>query len=265
MTTQTKGTAFITGASSGIGAAFARQLAAQGYNLILVARRLDRLRALADELNQRESVCAEPLTADLTVPADVERLERCIAEHDSLTLLVNNAGFGTVGAFVKVPLAQHLAMIQVHIMATVRLCYAALPKMIQRRQGAIINVSSTAAFLPTSTTYGSTKAYLNLFSEALQLELRGTGVHVQALCPGLTHTEFHDSPEFQSPDNMVQKAPKFMWMSAEDVVATSLRMLGNGSVVCVPGVANRIMAAIAHSALAPLMAGAMLDQTAEEG
>ncbi len=265
MSNQPRGTALITGASSGIGASFARQLASQGYDLILVARRLDRLQTLADELKQRFSVCVEPLCADLSDPADMSRLESRIAEHDDLTLLVNNAGFGTVGSFVEVPIARHTEMIQVHVMATTRLCYAALPGFIQRGRGAIINVSSTAAFLPTHTTYSSTKSYLIFFSEALQRELEGTRIRVQALCPGLTHTEFHDRPEFKSPRSLIQSAPKFMWMSADDVVATSLRALHRGPVICIPGRMNQLLSAIARSALAPLLTGAMKERTANAG
>jgi short-subunit dehydrogenase len=263
MTDHAKGTALITGASSGIGATFARQLAAQGYDLILVARRLNRLQSLADELKQRFPVCIDALPADLADPADLERVEKRIAQQGNLTMLVNNAGFGTVGAFVQVPLERHLEMIRVHVIATTRLCYAALPGMIQRKQGAIINVSSTAALLPTHATYSSTKAYLNFFSEALQKELKGTGICVQALCPGLTHTEFHDRPEFQSPQSMIQKAPKSAWMSADDVVVTSLRALGRGSVICIPGWINRFLSVLARSALAPLLVAAMSERTSE--
>jgi short-subunit dehydrogenase len=133
--------------------------------------------------------------------------------------------------------------------------------MMQRKQGAIINVSSIAAFLPTHATYSSTKAYLNVFSEALQMELKGTGIYIQALCPGLTHTEFHDRPEFKSERSRISKTPKLLWMSAEDVVATSLRTLGHGAVICIPGWINRLLVAMARSTLAPLMVGAMRGET----
>jgi short-subunit dehydrogenase len=262
MTTAEQGTALITGASSGIGATFARHLAHQGYALILVARRLDRLQALADELKQCFSVCTEALEADLSNSVDLERVERRISEHDDLTMLINNAGFGTVGSFVEVPLARHLKMIQVHVTATTRLCYAALPGMIQRKQGAIINVSSLMALMPVGI-YSATKAYLNTFSEALQVELKGTAIHIQALCPGLTHTEFHDLPEFQTDRSKTQMAPQFLWMSADEVVTTSLQALGQGSVICTPGWGNRLMAALMRSALAPLMIKAMSQHESE--
>jgi short-subunit dehydrogenase len=170
-------TALITGASSGIGAAFARQLAPQGFHLILVARRKERLAALAADLQGHYPVSAEVLDADLSEPADIERVERRIAELDSLDLLINNAGFGAPGSFAETELATQLTMIDVHIIASVRLCRATLPGMITRRRGAIINVSSIAGLVPIpgSATYSSTKAYLNVFSEALQAELKGTG------------------------------------------------------------------------------------------
>jgi short-subunit dehydrogenase len=257
MADQSKGTALITGASSGIGATFARQLAARGYNLILVARRLDRLQSLADELHQRFSVEAEALAADLSNPADVERIGKRIEAQEDLTMLVNNAGFGTVGHFVDVDLERHMQMIAVHVAATTSLCRAALPGMIKRKQAAIINVSSLAAFVPMHVTYSSTKAYLIVFSEALQMELKGTGIRVQALCPGFTYTEFHDTPEYEAHDGRAG-IPKFLWMSADEVVTTSLRSLERGSVICVPGLLNRLMAVADRSALAPLIARMMI-------
>ena len=246
-------TALITGASSGIGAAFARQFAAQGYDLILVARRRERLAALAAEMQQRHAISAEILPADLANPADVERVQRRIAEVNTLDTLINNAGFGTSGPFVEVGLAKQVEMIHVHVTASVRLCHAALPGMIARRRGAIINVSSVAAFwpLPGNATYAATKAYLITFSEALRTELLGTGVKVQALCPGFTYTEFHDKPRFEGFERSA--IPAMMWMSAEDVVAASLKALRRDQVICVPGFKNRLIVALAGNPLTPLL------------
>lgn len=246
-------TALITGASSGIGAAFARQLAARGYNLILVARRQERLAALADELQQRYPVTAEVLPANLTDPADIGRVEACIRDTERLAMLVNNAGFGGAGYFATLDLAGPLAMIQVHIVASVRLCHAALPGMLALNRGAIINVSSTSAFvpLPGSATYSATKAYLINFSQALQTELSGTGIRVQALCPGFTRTEFHDAPEFENFDR--GHLPGFMWMSAEDVVADSLRALDRGQVVRVPGLLYRLGLLLVNRTTTPFL------------
>ena len=238
----------ITGASSGIGAVFARRLASQGYNLVLVARREALLRSLADEVQQKFRVNARFFPADLSNPIHVERLEKRIAEIGDLDFLINNAGFGVPGRFTEIEPERNLAMIQVHVVATVRLCRAALPGMIARGCGSIINVSSVAAFMasPRNTTYCATKAYLNLFSEGLQDELQGTGVRVQALCPGLTHTEFHNQAGYE---DYKRKIPKFLWMSAEDVVTESLDALKKGRVICVPGFKNRLIVAVIRNRL----------------
>ena len=241
------GTALITGASSGIGAAYARQLAAMGYNLILVARREERLAALAAELKERYPISAQVLAADLSNPAGVERVEAYIARLERLDVLINNAGFGSPGSFVEADFANQLAMIQVHVVASVRLTRAALPLMMTRQRGAIINVSSIAGLVPIpgSATYSATKAYLNVFSEALQAELRDTDIKIQALCPGFTRTGFHDTPEHQGFGR--SEIPEFMWMSAEEVAAQSLSGLDRHQVVLVPGFKNRLVAAVARN------------------
>lgn len=241
--------ALITGASSGIGAVFARQLAAQRYDLILVARRQDRLESLATELQRLYPIQAQPLAADLSSPQDLERVEGWIAKLDSLRLLVNNAGFGSTGKFSEADLTQGIQMVQVHIHATMHLCHAALPGMIQRRQGAIINVASLAAMvpLPGSATYSATKAFLVAFSEALQQEVEREGVHVQALCPGFTYTEFHDTPQLDHFQR--SQIPRWLWGNAEEVVAESLRLLPRKQVVVIPGRLNRSAAALARSPL----------------
>lgn len=246
-------TALITGASSGIGATFARHLAARGYNLILVARREERLRALAAELELQHRIAAEVLVADLSAPAGLERVANRIAGLDSLDMLINNAGFGVPSRFAEVDVRKSLGMIHVHIIAPVRLTRAALPGMIAKGRGAIINVSSLAAFFPMrgNTTYCATKAYLNAFSLALDAELRGTGVQVQALCPGFTYTEFHDSPEYA--DFNRSQIPRPFWMSAEQVVTASLKALGNGRVILIPGLKNRLFALLARSGLASFL------------
>jgi len=237
------GTALITGASSGIGAAYARTLAARGKNLVLVARRKERLAALAEELQRTHGIAAEILVADLTNPADIEHVEKRIHEIKPLDMLINNAGFGTSGNFSEIDIARQIDMIRLHIVASVRLCRAALPGMIARDKGVIINVSSTAAFMPTqgNATYCATKAFLVTFSEALQRELLGTGIKIQALCPGFTRTEFHDTPEFKKLDRSV--IPRFLWTSADDIVAASLRSLETGKVTYIPGLKNYLLVA----------------------
>lgn len=239
-------TALITGASSGIGAAFAHRLAAEGFNLMLVARREDRLHALATELMQQYGRQVDVFISDLSIPGEVALLERRIAACDTLSILVNNAGFGTTGLFADVDISKQLDMIHVHINATVHLTHAALPGMIARRCGAIINVSSIAAFARSAgmVTYSASKNYLNTFSEALSLELRGSGVQVQALCPGFTATEFHDTPEFATFDRA--NVPSYLWMSPEEVVQVSLTALDSDEVVVVPGFENRLIILFMH-------------------
>jgi short-subunit dehydrogenase len=231
-------TALITGASAGMGAEFARQLAAAGTNLIVVARRLDRLTKLARELQAEHPVTIETLQADLSTLDGIERVERRITDDPTFDLLVNNAGFGGgPGSFWEREAGHHLNMVQVHVAATVRLCRAALPGMIARGRGGVINLASMAAFSPFSgPMYSGTKAFLVMFSENLKSELRGTGVRVQALCPGMTHTEFH---EVAGIDEAI--VPKPFWMTAEKVVRISLRRLGRGT-VCIPGWENKAVA-----------------------
>jgi uncharacterized protein len=219
----------VTGASSGIGAVFARRLARDGYGLILVARRADRLEALARELGG-----AETIAADLTSEDGLALVEQRIASAPQLELLVNNAGFGTKGKFYETPLSGQEAMYRLHVIATMRLTRAALAAMVPRRRGGVINVASVAGFgqSPNNVSYCSTKAWMISFTEGLDLELKSAGspVRVQALCPGFTVTEFHDAMGM-SRDGI----PGWMWMRAEDVVDESLRGLERGKIFVVPG------------------------------
>ena len=250
--------ALITGASSGIGAAFARALAAREHDLVLVARREARLRALAAELVERHAVRADVLVADLATEQGVTWVEQRIDALDAVDVLINNAGFGTAGPFAGADLARQLAMIHVHVLAPVRLTHRALPGMLARRRGAIVNVSSIAAFVasPGNATYSGTKAYLKAFTEALWAELRGSGVRVQALCPGFTRTEFHDSADYRA-RRVQARVPAALWMRAADVVAESLRALQRDHPVCVPGLRNRVLVAAivlaAQTGLLPLL------------
>jgi short-subunit dehydrogenase len=245
--------ALVTGASSGIGAAFSRQLAAVGYDLVLVARRQERLALLAGELEACYGVAVESLAADLSEPTGMEAAEKRVQSLDELELLINNAGFGTRGDFVEAELSRQLKMIQLHVLASVRLSRAALPGMIGRGRGGIINVASLGAFvaLPGDATYGATKAYLVSFSRALHEELRGTGVCVQALCPGFTRTEFHTVEQLAESD--LARIPGVLWSQADEVVAESLRALARGQVVCVPGWRNRLVLALARVGVLDLL------------
>jgi len=242
-------TACITGASAGIGAAFARQLAAQGYNLLLTARRETRLNALRDELQTAHGITVAVHPADLSVRAEVERLAAAIAQVDDLALLINNAGFGTMGDFAESEIAQQTAMIDVHIIATMHLCRAALPGMIARGHGDIINVSSIAAFLK-GTTYSASKAYLNTFSVGLQAEVKRHGIRVLALCPGYTYSEFHDTTEYDAFSR--EQIPKAMWQTAEQVAQFSLEKRG-GKVVVIPGWRNRLLVFSMRTGLRPIV------------
>lgn len=240
------GTALITGASVGIGEEFARVLARRGYNLVLVARRTEKLRVLADELQRQHPVKVDVMTADLSDPVDIERAAARIGEIPDLDLLVNNAGFGTGGRFDTTQIQTQLKMVRLHVEASERLMHAALRVMVPRGHGAVINVASLGGFLPMpgSATYGATKAYLIAFSKAVDLELRGTGVRVQALCPGFTYSEFHEVAGV-----VRSRIPGLLWMPAGPVVAESLRGLEDGQVVVVPGWINQLIAAVTSSPL----------------
>jgi short-subunit dehydrogenase len=227
-------TALVTGASSGIGVVYARRLAAQGYDTILVARRKDRLEKLAEELKASYGVEAEVLAADLTEDADLEKVEERIARAGDLEFLVNNAGFGTRGLFFESGADESTRMHRLHVLATVRLSHAALAVMAARGKGNLVNVSSVAAFgqSPGNAGYCATKAWMNSFTEGLYLDLatRGSPVKVQALCPGYTLTEFHEASGIGR-----EHVPESWWMSAEDVVDASLRGLARGKLFVVPG------------------------------
>lgn len=256
--------ALVTGASSGLGAEFARQLAGRGYSLVLVARRAEPMEALAAELSATFGVRAEVMTADLATDEGVATVEARIRDMEALEVLVNNAGFGTVGRLVNADPQRQEEMVYLHVMATMRLSQAALAGMTVRKRGAIVNVSSVAAYvpLPGNVNYHSTKAYINAFSEGLQAELVGTGVCVQALCPGYTHTGFHSTEDLKRFDKA--SSPAWLWMAAPDVVRESLNDIGSGRVVVIPGMLYKTTAALLRmpgvSALA-LRVAAMVRKT----
>ncbi len=232
--------ALVTGASSGIGETFARRLAAQGDDLVLVARRQDRLQALAADLGS-SGVGIEVLPADLTTEEGLEAVEQRLASSTApIDLLVNNAGFGSTGPFVDMPLERELQMVQLNVVALMRLTRAALDPMAARGAGAIVNLSSMASFqaLPLTATYAATKAFVTSFTEALAEETRGSGVRLQALCPGLTRTEFHATAAMD-----LTWLPSAAWQSAEQVVDASLAALATGRVVVIPGLLNKLTAA----------------------
>lgn len=237
--TEVRPVALITGASSGIGESFARKLAARGYDLILVARREGRLRALAAELPAHSDVVA----ADLTSDDGLRSVEQAIQDCPRLDLLVNNAGFGTLKRFWVADLHGQEQTHKLHVMATMRLTHTALRGMVERGHGAVINVSSVAAFGQTegNVSYCATKAWVNAFTQGLDIELRGAGseVQVQALCPGYTMSEFHDTLGVDR-----NNIPRFLWMQADAVVEASLRGLDRREVIVIPGAIYRIVSAV---------------------
>ena len=259
------GTAVVTGASSGIGAAFARRLAQSGYDLLLIARRQDRLQALAGELAARHGIEARAFRADLSDPGERAKLAEYLAGMEDIALLINNAGFGAPGRFADLPQRTVSAMLAVHVTAAAELCRAVLPGMIARGRGAIVNVSSVASFLPVGgVAYVSSKAFLNSFSRTLAAELAGTGVTVQALCPGFTRTEFHSRPEYAG-FKQAAVVPAWLWMSADRVAALSLAALGRGRVICVPGFGNRVLAFLARRRLVAGLAWRVARKRMHEG
>jgi short-subunit dehydrogenase len=241
--------ALITGASSGIGATFAKHLANKGFDLVLVARRENVLKEIADQLQQAYRIQARVLAADLSLTEDIERVCNEIGQLPDLEILVNNAGFGTQGKFFQVPIEKHQEMLQVHVMAATCLAYAALQIFLPKKRGAIINMSSLSAFVPFpgSVNYHATKAYLVAFSEGLQTELKNSGIIVQALCPGFTYSNFHDTPELN--DFRRTALPSLAWGSADQVVETSLNALKSGRLMVIPRWINLGITLLARSLL----------------
>jgi uncharacterized protein len=238
----TRPLAVVTGATAGIGREFCEQLAARQHDLLVVARDGNRLEALRKDLESRHGVTVDVFPADLSVDDDVARLTGVLAAAPRLSLLVNNAGFGTRGALADASPARQEAMVRLHTLAPMRLTQAVLPGMLRNRTGAVVNVSSAASFIYSAgnVNYCATKAYLTSFSEGLAAELKGTGVRVQALCPGFTRSEFH-----QRMDADVTHLPGWMWMSAPQVVRASLGNLQRGGpVVCIPGIRYKLAVAI---------------------
>lgn len=232
--------ALVTGASAGIGTAFARELAARGVSLVLTARRLDRLEALANELTQTHGIRAECIAADLADPAasaalcsEIER--RCIA----IDWLVNNAGYGVTGHYLAQSWQIHVDFLQVLVTAPCELAYRLLPGMQQRGYGRIVNIASLAGHVPGSaghTLYAAAKAFLIKFSQSLALENVDRDVNVCAVCPGFTYSEFHDVTGMRA---TVSQMPKWLWMDAETVARQGVDATERGEIVYINGRVNR--------------------------
>jgi short-subunit dehydrogenase len=238
--------ALVTGASAGIGRAFAERLAARGYDLVVVARDTARLEALAKELEAAHGASVEVLTADLSSGEGINPVEvRLVDDARPVDLLVNNAGFGTVGRFHELPISKEISEIGLNVVAVARLTHAAIAGMVDRRRGGVINVASIAAYQPTplNATYGATKAFVSSLSQAVHEELAGTGVNCMVLCPGFTRTEFQQRAGIDS-----SEVPNFLWQDADTVVTHALAAFDKGKAVCVPGGLNRTTAAFAGAA-----------------
>ncbi|MEA2971675.1 MAG: uncharacterized protein QOG82_133 [Actinomycetota bacterium] len=237
--------ALVTGASSGIGAAFARRLAASGSDLVVVARRRDRLEELAAELATTHGVHVEAMAADLTDPGQLALVEARLGDPDRpVDLLVNNAGAGGHGAFAALPVDGVEAMIRLNLLAPVRLTSAALPAMVARGSGGIVNVSSISGEqpIPFVATYAATKAFLTSLSESVHDEVRDKGVSVTAVLPGFTRTGFHDRAD------MGRDIPKPFWIPADDVAQAALAAVARGQAICVPRFSYRVLVALARHA-----------------
>jgi uncharacterized protein len=235
-----RSTALITGASSGIGAAFVRRLAADGHALVLVARDADRLRQLADELSAEYGSPVEVMAADLADPVQLARVEARLSDPERpVDMLVNNAGSSLGRRFLRTTIEEQEKLLDVLVRAVQRLTYAALRGMVDRGRGAVVNVSSVASYVPRST-YGAAKAWVTSFSEALAVEMRGTGVRVMAVLPGYTRTEFHQRAGIGA------HGPGMLWLSADRVADEALRDLKRGRILSIPSKRYRILATLSR-------------------
>jgi len=234
-------TALVTGATSGIGHAFCRELAERGSNLVIVARHRARLENVSDELRARHSINVEILAADLSKRAQLRRVADRVADRERpIDLLVNNAGFATGKSFLKGDLAEEEAMLDVLCRAVLVLSHAGALSMRERGRGHIINVSSVAGFVPTST-YAASKGWCTAFTQTLAHELSGSGVTATALCPGFTRTEMHERSNVD-----ISRLPKALWLEADSLVRDCLDDVAAGKVISVPGVQYKVIAGIAQ-------------------
>jgi uncharacterized protein len=234
-------TALVTGATSGIGHAFCRELAERGNNLVIVGRHRARLENVSDELRARHSINVEILAADLSKRTQLRRVADRVADRERpIDLLVNNAGFGMNKSLLRGDLADEEAMLDVLCRAVLVLSREGALSMKERGRGHIINVSSVAGFLPMGT-YSAAKAWVTVFTEALAQELSGSGVSATALCPGFTHTEFHERADID-----MTRLPKAMWLDADSLVRDCLDDVRAGKIISVPGVQYKVIAGIAQ-------------------
>ncbi|NJQ00748.1 SDR family NAD(P)-dependent oxidoreductase [Streptomyces zingiberis] len=243
-------TALITGATAGIGGAFAHRLAADGHNLVLVARDEKRLREQATELHDRHGVEVEVMRADLASDKGIEAVAARLEERTHpVDLLVNNAGFGNKGAFLDVPVEDELRMLKVHCEAVLRLTHRAVTGMRDRGRGGVINVASVAAFVPRGT-YGASKSWVVQFTQGAAHELSGSGVRLMALCPGFVRTEFHERAGIRTGN-----IPDWLWLDADRVVEAAMRDLERGKTLSVPDPRYKTLTGLAKLAPRNMLGG----------
>jgi short-subunit dehydrogenase len=241
-------TALVTGATSGIGAAYAKLLAKERFDLVLVARDLSRLNAYAKELNKTYKIKVETLQADLTKPAQLAKVEkRLSSKAKPIDVLINNAGFGIKQSFSDSEIRKEQELLDVLVTAPMRLTHAVLPQMLKRDSGVIVNVSSVASWI-AGGTYSAAKSYLTVFSEYLNTELKRTNIKVSALCPGFTRTEFHQRGRMR-----MTGLPNFMWLTSDQVVIKSWKYAKAGKAICVPGWQYLLLSMIARIAPRPFV------------
>lgn len=234
-------TALITGASAGIGAAFARHLAAEGFDLLLTARRAERLSALAQELRDAHGVRVETLAADLSDPSAPETIIAFADEQGLVVdILINNAGMAASASFADSTWPALAGELQLMVTAVTELTHRVIPGMKSRGRGRIVNLSSLAAFAPpgASLLYSGIKSYVLVMSQSLDMELKPFGIHVTALCPGFTHSEFHDT---MGAGEAAARIPPILWQQPEDVVREGWSAVEKGRPICVPGGVNKVL------------------------
>lgn len=241
-------TALVTGATAGIGAAYARLLAKEGFDLILVARDLRRLNSIAAELKKTFRIKVEVIKADLTNSSQLTKVEkRLLDKSKPVEVLINNAGFGIKESFLDSPLDKEQELLDVLVTAPMRLSHVALGPMVKRGSGVIVNVSSVASWI-AGGTYSAAKSYLTVFSEYLNNELKNSNVKVSALCPGFTRTEFHQRGKMK-----MGGLPNYMWLDADKLVAKSWRDVMKNKAISVPGWQYKILSTLAQYAPRPLV------------
>ena len=241
-------TALVTGATAGIGESFTRLLASEGFDLVLVARDKKRLQERANSLSKKYKIDVEVLQADLSLPVQLAKvMKRLSNPKKPIEVLINNAGFGIKDSFLSSNIADEILLMDVLAKAPMQLMHSVLPQMLNRDSGTIINVSSVASFI-AGGPYSAAKSYLTVHTESLHTELSKTNIKISALCPGFTHTEFHQRGKMK-----MSGLPNFMWLEADDVVAKSWRAARNGKAICIPGWQYKTLSTIARFGPRPLV------------